>query len=160
MNNLIEQAIQLRKAGQYAQSLETLQALVADPLLGARAHLYIAWNYDAQGLEREAIPHYQQALNGQLEAGERFDVLLGLASSLRCLGEYKQAADYFVMAREEFPNKQEILPFQAMNLYNTGDAKAAVAMLLNLLVETTNSEDIRAYQDAIRFYAEDLDKTW
>ncbi|CAM2965630.1 hypothetical protein VIDI103191_11385 [Vibrio diazotrophicus] len=33
-------------------------------------------------------------------------------------------------------------------------------MLLNLLVDTTNSEEILTYKHAIKLYAQDLDQTW
>jgi len=47
-----------------------------------------------------------------------------------------------------------------MCLYNLGRHKEATSFLLELLVSTTNSEAIKAYQSAISLYAKDLDRTW
>lgn len=47
-----------------------------------------------------------------------------------------------------------------MCLYNLGRHKEAIALLLELLVSTTNDESIKAYQQAILLYAKDLDKRW
>ena len=54
----------------------------------AQAHLHISWSYDSQGSEREAVEHYELALSGELSLEDRFDALLGLASTLRSLGQY------------------------------------------------------------------------
>ncbi|BDR18831.1 hypothetical protein VspSTUT16_21770 [Vibrio sp. STUT-A16] len=52
------------------------------------------------------------------------------------------------------------MPFYAMCLYNLGEDKNAVERLLNLLIDTTSSEEILTYKRAIRLYAQDLDRTW
>ena len=160
MESSIEKAINLRNEECFNESIEILKKLVDDLSYSGKANLHIAWNYDAQGNEREAIPYYKKALNGKLNQVEKFDCLLGLASSLRCLGEYKEANTYFESTIDEFPEKLEILPFHAMNLYNLGKSKEAVSVLLNLLLKTTRSEDIKAYQQAIEIYLTNLDKTW
>ncbi|ENY71916.1 hypothetical protein G114_10925 [Aeromonas diversa CDC 2478-85] len=160
MTATIDEAIALRQAGHYEASRALLTPLLARAELAARAHLHIAWSYDNQGAEQEAVPHYRQALDGALSPTERLDALLGLASTLRTLGDYASARQYFEQARHEFPKAREIDPFYAMCLYNLGQHKEAVSLLLRLLVSTTNDETIRAYRRAIELYADDLDRTW
>ncbi|MBZ6065031.1 tetratricopeptide repeat protein [Aeromonas schubertii] len=160
MTHTIDEAITLRKEGRYEESRALLTPLLDKPELAARAHLHIAWSFDNQGSEQEAVPHYQGALAGTLAPDERLDALLGLASTLRTLGHYTEALGYFEQTRREFPEAQEIAPFYAMCLYNLGQHKEAVALLLRLLVSTTNDETIRAYRRAIELYADDLDRTW
>lgn len=46
MDEVIQSAIQLRKAGQYDQSRAQLTTLLQDAHYKALAHLHIAWSYD------------------------------------------------------------------------------------------------------------------
>ena len=157
MHSIVEQAIALRRNQQYKESRALLAPLVDDIQYGAIAHLHTAWSYDNQGLEHEALPHYKSALEGILSPHDRLDALLGLASTLRSLGEYSEALHYFESALSEYPNAIEVQPFYAMCLYNLGRHKEATALLLKLLLATTNSEAIKDYQRAISLYADDLD---
>ena len=161
MQNVIDEAIRLREEDCFDESIAILQTLISIPGYSGKAYLHIAWSFDAQGKEKEAIPNYKKALiKGQLSSAEKFDCLLGLASSLRCLGQYEEADGYFERTIQDFPEKIEIIPFYAMNLYNLGRSKESVSVLLRLLIQSTGSEDINAYQRAIEMYASDLDKTW
>ncbi|ELI6425502.1 tetratricopeptide repeat protein [Vibrio harveyi] len=160
METIIKQAIELRKEAKYQASRALLTTLLDDEHCAAKAHLQIAWSYDNEGKEREAIGHYLSALSGTLSSVERFDALFGLASTYRSLGEYSEALSYFEQTLDEYPNAIEVQPFYAMCLYNVGRHKEATSLLLELLVSTTNSDAIREYQRAISLYARDLDKTW
>ncbi len=62
--------------------------------------------------------------------------------------------------RTLYPNAIEVTPFYVMCSYNLGGHKRAIEMLLNLLVDTTNSEEILTYKHAVKLYAQDLDRTW
>lgn len=44
--------------------------------------------------------------------------------------------------------------------HNLGQSGAAVERLLALLAETTGDPHIRAYAEAIAFYARDIDRVW
>lgn len=160
MESVTQQAIELRKASNYQESRSLLTTLLGDDNYAAKAHLHIAWSYDNEGKEQEAIKHYTASLEGILSADERFDALFGLASTYRSLGEYQEALSYFEQTINEYPNAVEVQPFYAMCLYNLGRHKEATSLLLELLVSTTNSEAIKAYQRAISLYAKDLDRTW
>ena len=160
MEETIKRAISLRKQSRFAESRSLLASLLGSKEHEAQAHLHIAWTYDNEGKESLAVDHYVAAISGDLAVNERFEALLGLASTYRSLGLYHDALRYFDIALAEYPNALEIKPFYAMCLYNLGRHKEAVALLLELLVTTTNSEEIRQYQRAITLYAKDLDKTW
>lgn len=164
MNQTLQQAIVLRQAGEYDASRQRLTGLLDDPALAAAAHLHIAWAYDNQGLETEAVTHYEQALAshpaGALNPADRLDALLGLASTLRSLGRYTEAIRWFEQGLHEFPHSRALTPFYAMCLYNVGRHKEAVALLLTLLGETSSDEEIHAYRRAIALYAADLDRVW
>lgn len=160
METTISQAIALRKEQKYQESRDLLATLLSDKNFAAKAHLQIAWSYDNQGKEQQAIEHYVLSLQGKLSSVERFDALFGLASTYRSLGQYTEALSYFEQTMSEYPESLEVQPFYAMCLYNLGRHKEATSLLLELLVSTTNSEAIKEYQRAISLYAKDLDKIW
>ncbi len=160
METIISQAIALRKEQKYQESRDLLATLLSDEKFAAKAHLQIAWSYDNQGKEQQAIEHYVLSLQGKLSSVERFDALFGLASTYRSLGQYTEALNYFEQTMSEYPQSLEVQPFYAMCLYNLGRHKEATSLLLELLVSTTNSDAIKEYQRAISLYAKDLDKIW
>ncbi|GAM69385.1 TPR repeat protein [Vibrio sp. JCM 19236] len=160
MEDLLQRAIELRKDGKHKDSRSLLTTLLSDNDYVGRANLHIAWSYDNEGKEREAVEHYLAALNEVISPPERFEALFGLASTYRSLGQYTEALVYFEKTIEEFPDAVEAKPFYAMCLYNLGRSKEATSLLLQLLISTTSSEAIKDYQRAISLYAEDLDRTW
>ncbi|MDO6580236.1 tetratricopeptide repeat protein [Photobacterium sp. 2_MG-2023] len=160
MEPIIDQAVVLRKQGEHTASRELLFSLLQEPEQAAKAHLNIAWSYDNEGMEREAISHYASALNGPLSSTERFDALFGLACTHRGLGSYEDALGYFESTLSEYPEANEVKPFYAMCLHNLGRHQEAIEILLRLLVTTTECEAIKEYQRAILLYAADVDKKW
>lgn len=160
MENIIEQAIELRKEAKYDESRALLTQLLDTKSYSAKAHLHIAWSYDKQGKEQEAMTHYLSSLSGLLSPVDRFDALFGVASTYRSLGMYSEALSYFEKTLHEYPDSIEVQPFYAMCLYNLGRHKEATSLLLELLLSTTNNDAIKQYHRAISLYAQDLDKTW
>ena len=160
MQDIFEQSILLRRSDAYDEARALLSTLLDKPEYSGKAHLYIAFTFDNEGKEEEAIIHYETALAGELSSSDRFEGLLGLASTLRSLGRYQDALVYFEKLGLDYPNALEYQPFHAMCLYNLGEHKKATSLLLELLIDTTNSEAIKEYHKAIRLYADDLDKKW
>ncbi|MFH0257989.1 tetratricopeptide repeat protein [Vibrio rumoiensis] len=160
MESIIKQAIELRKEAKYQEARSLLQTLLIDEAYSAKAYLQMAWSYDNEGKEKEAITHYLLSLSGRLSPVERFDALFGLACTYRSLGMYSEALSYFEQTLSEYPSSIEVQPFYAMCLYNLGRHKEATSLLLELLASTTNSDAIKGYQRAISLYAQDLDRTW
>ncbi|HAE39916.1 MAG TPA: hypothetical protein DCG57_15005 [Candidatus Riflebacteria bacterium] len=160
METTIDKAIALRKQGKPEESRLILSQLLSDQSYAARANLHIAWSYDCEGKETEAVPYYKESLKGHLSIEDKFDALLGLASTLRCLGHFEEALMYFEQLAREFPESEAVKPFHAMCLHNCGHSKRAVEMLLKTLLSTTNSEAIKAYNNALSLYSEDIERTW
>ncbi|MGR6838038.1 tetratricopeptide repeat protein [Aliivibrio wodanis] len=160
MEATIKQATDLRKEAKYQESRTLLKTLLKNENYAAKALLHIAWSYDNEGKEQEAIEHYLLSLTGTLSSIERFDALFGLASTYRSLGNYSEALSYFEQTMIEYPDSIEVKPFYAMCLYNLGRHREATSLLLELLISTTNSDAIKEYQRAILLYAKDLDKKW
>jgi hypothetical protein len=86
--------------------------------------------------------------------------MLGLGSTYRALGEYGRAVETLRGGTTRSPNSRAMHVFLAMALYNTGECREAVELLLRNLAETTGDEGISAYNRAILFYAGRLDETW
>lgn len=160
MNPIINEAIELRRAGQFSCSRSLLRQVLDDPEVSSVAHLHIAWSYDNEGLELEAVPHYELSLAGQLLEPDQFEALFGLASTLRSLGRYGEALRYFDELVVKYPDSKAFLPFYAMCLYNQGQYKRGMELLLTLLADTAESPEIVEYERAIRLYAADLDRKW
>jgi len=158
MKEAIQSAILLRNEAQYQASRDILENVLLDYTYRAAGHLHMAWSYDKEGNEKEAIIHYIAALKGPISKTEKFDVLFGLGCTYRSLGEYDNALIYFEKTLVEYPNSEAVMPFYAMCLYNLGRSKEAIELLLGTLVDTTNSDEIKAYKKAILYYATDLDK--
>lgn len=163
MNTLEEKlalAIQLRKEKKVEEAREILLALHAEFPEDTRVNLQCAWVHDLLGLEREAIPFYENAVQTGLSGEDLQGALLGMGSTYRCIGEYQKAHDTFQHAIQLFPERHEFRTFLAMTYYNLGESAKAMELLLNSLAETSNDDGVIKYKNAIQFYADKLDQTW
>lgn len=157
----LARAVALREAGALDEARELLLELSSVAPDNSQIAYQTAWVHDALGLEREAVPFYERALDGDgLTAVERRGAMLGLGSTYRTLGQYIEAVNVLTAGVHEFPADRALAVFLAMAQYNVGDAKEAVSGLLTLLVDTTSDQEIRRYERAITMYAEDLDRVW
>ncbi|MFZ4300908.1 tetratricopeptide repeat protein [Streptomyces cinereoruber] len=161
-DGLLAEAVALRGKGRKEEARERLVALAArwpdDPEIAYQT----AWAHDALGLEAEAVPYYERALDdtaGPLAPDDRRGALLGLGSTYRVLGRYEDAVALLTRAVGEFPEDGSLRAFLAMALHNTGRHHEAVSLLLRLLAATSEDPSVRAYGAAIEHYAEDLDAT-
>ncbi|MGM0939925.1 MAG: tetratricopeptide repeat protein [Bacillota bacterium] len=160
MKRELEKAIHLRKNGNHKESNELLIKLVQQFPENASINYQCAWSFDLLGVEIQAVPYYQKAIQLGLSSRELEDALLGLGSTYRTLGEYEKSKDTFLKAIELFPDNRAIQTFYSMTLYNLSEHSKAMEILLNCLVDTTTDEKIERYKKAINFYANQLDNIW
>ena len=156
----LESAIRLREIGGCQEADSLLSRVLEETSDDAEANHQMAWLYDVQGREREAVPFYERAVAGDLPAEERCGALLGLGSTYRALGEYPEAGEVLRRGVSEFPADRAMRTFLALALYNFGEHRQAVDLLLKHLVETTSDPGIRSYEKALRFYTGRLDEVW
>ena len=156
----VASAIQLREAQNHAEARELLLELHAEFPNDPQVNYQCAWIHDLLGLEREAIPFYEKAVQEGLSGNDLKGALLGMGSTYRCIGEYQKAKETFQRALELFPQQYEYKTFLAMTYYNLGEYAKGMELLLNSLVETSKDEGVIRYQRAIHFYADKLDETW
>ena len=147
-----------RHGGQVQSVLERLLDLDRRFPHVAEIHYQIAWTCDVLGREGEALPHYERAVALGLPPNEHSGALLGLGSTLRCLGQFDRAAEVLENAQRQFPDQREFEVFLALTRYNQGRHAEAMRLLLTLLADTSEDVGITAYQRAIRFYADKLDR--
>ncbi|OHX14550.1 tetratricopeptide repeat protein [Chromobacterium sphagni] len=160
MHIALEKIQQLRQRGEHETARKHALELLQHQPLHADLHYLTACIHDNLGLEAAAIPHYQQALELGLSGDTASHAWLGLGSSQRALGQFAEAEASLRLGLQHFPENPALQAFLAMALYNRGQHKEATQSLLELLARTSGDETIQAYQKPIRFYAQDLDKTW
>lgn len=160
MHIALENIQQLRQRGEHEAARRQALELLQHQPQHADLHYLAACIHDSLGLEAEAIPHYQQALELGLSGDTAAEAWLGLGSSHRALGRFDEAETALREGVQQFPEHHALRTFLAMALYNRGQHKEATQSLLALLADGSADNGIRAYRRAIRFYAEDLDRTW
>ena len=130
-------AMNMRQEGEHEEALNLLIDLYDDHPNDPVVNLQCAWTHDNLGLEREAVPYYETALEVGLDGDDLRSALLGLGSTYRALGDYEKAHSVLERGVELFPADRGILAFFAMALCNTGRAKQACEIPLGVLAETT-----------------------
>ncbi|MEH7236799.1 tetratricopeptide repeat protein [Bacillus sp. JJ1562] len=153
-------ALQLRKEGRLKESNERLLMLVKVAPEDPQLNYQVAWSFDVLGLESEAAPFYEKAIELGLQNEDLEGALLGLGSTYRTLGEYEKSETTLSKGIELFPENHAIKAFYAMVLYNLDRHQEAMEILLKGLTETSSDTSIQRYKRAIEFYADKLDETW
>ncbi|WP_310833275.1 tetratricopeptide repeat protein [Paenibacillus pedocola] len=153
-------AVALRSAGQAEEARIILLNLLIEDSENAELLYQLAWTHDVLGLEREAVPYYEQCLALGLPQDQRAGALLGLGSTYRTLGEYSRSREVLQQGAREYPERKEFPAFLAMALHNLGSHHEAMEILLKLLAETSADPGIKDYSKAISFYSDKLDQIW
>lgn len=150
----IERVHALRINGQYTEALAILLDLQRQEPNNARVQYELGCTYDPQGLEDDAIPHYERALELGLEGDIRRPCLLGLGSSYRCVERFGDALRTLQKGAAEFPDAREFDVFLALARYNTGEYREAMRLLLNHIADFSADPATARYRRTIAFYAE------
>lgn len=154
----LSRAVELRAQGDAAQAREQLLALVDQYPQDVEIAYQTAWVHDVLGLEAAAVPFYQCALSAPgLSEEDRRGALLGLGSTYRVLARYDLALSTLRQGLAEFPDDDALRAFLAMALYNAGEPREAVRLLLKTLAAGSTDPQVRSYRKAIEYYADDLD---
>jgi len=162
----LAEAIELREAGRAKQDqaiLEEARTLLLELHAAHPDDAEITYQtgmvHDNLGLGPEAIPFYTQALAQGLSGPDLERCLLGLGSTYRALGKYRQAEKTLRRAVREFPDDRALQIFLAMALYNTQQYKEAMELVLTNLLDTTSDEKLQYFKRGLSYYALHLDET-
>jgi tetratricopeptide (TPR) repeat protein len=153
-------AIKLRELEEHEEARQLLLELHSEFPEDPEVNYQCAWIHDLLGLEKQAIPFYEKAIQTGLNDEDLKSALLGMGSTYRCIGEYRESIETFQHALTLFPDSHEFNVFLGMAYYNIGEYSKAMELLLNSLADTSKDEGILRYQRAIRFYSDKLDQTW
>lgn len=130
-------------------TIDALLPLFASNPKNARLLYEVAGAYDTDGQEEVARSFYERALAAGLEGDLLRRCYVQYGSTLRNIGEYENSLEVFETARRTFPDSPALGAFEAISLHAAGHPDAAVATLLDLLVNFINSPDIDRYKPAI-----------
>ncbi|WP_241645045.1 tetratricopeptide repeat protein [Rosenbergiella metrosideri] len=150
--HLFPYAIALRKNKHYSQSRKRLFSLLTTAADKGPIYLHIAWSYDNQGREAQALNFYQQALEYSLCADDEFEAAFGLACTARCLGRYAEAARHFERLVIRYPARTEIIPFYALCAVALQDTALASRLLMGLVITHPPTDAIADYQSPLVEY--------
>jgi tetratricopeptide (TPR) repeat protein len=123
----------------------------------AVAHYLAAWARDAQGLEVDALVHYEKAFDLGLSGDDLRGALLGAASTYRNVGQLSRSEEMLRQAIQHYGDVSEFSAFLALTLYSAGRSKEAISILLKLLADTAADVHIKRYDRALRYYATNPD---
>jgi len=154
----IERARELRDKDELELSQELLLKLLAEHPDDPLVLFEVGGSYDVMGREDTAIPYYRQAIDEGLEGEDLQECLVCLGSCLRVVGQAAEAVEALEEAVEDFPEDNSGKAFLALAYYSNGQHRDAVQLLLELLLETTEDEDILAYEDPLSYYKDNLDE--
>src|SRR5215208_2638046 len=160
LHQKLASAITLRESENHEEARQALLALHVEFPEDPQVNYQCAWIHDLLGLERPAIPFYAQAIKSGLGGDDLKSALLGMGSTYRCIGEYRNSIDTFHHALTLFPNCYEFKVFLAMAYHNIDEHAKAMELLLNSLADTSQDDGILRYERAIRFYSDKLNQIW
>ena len=118
--------------------------------VSGREELEQAFAYDREGLEAEAIPHYERAIAAGLDDEQLVKAMLGLGSSLRNVDRIDESVAVLEDAVARFPDDQSLPVFLSFSLWSAERGNEALALLARRLGDGTG------YERAIGEYADDI----
>jgi tetratricopeptide (TPR) repeat protein len=157
---LLNQAILLSEDREYLRANALLLQLASDHPDDSLILYHCACSFDALGKEHDAVPFYEQAIAKGLSGRDLEGAYLGLGSTYRTIGDYEKSRLVLQKGIEHFPENQALRVFLALTLYNLNEHRRAVESLLQVLLETSDDQNILRYKRALSFYANRLDSIW
>jgi tetratricopeptide (TPR) repeat protein len=145
---------------EYEEAIVMLEKLVTESPDDPEINFQCGAVNDALGAEAIAIPYYRRALENGVEGEVREAAFIQLGSSYRCIGEYRFARDVLEKGLTEFPENSALKVFYAMILYNMGDHKESLTLMLTTVLSSSSDQWIQKYEKALRFYSQDIDGVW
>jgi tetratricopeptide (TPR) repeat protein len=134
------------------ETLDTMRELVArHPADDPDALYEWASVHDYHGMETEAIPLYQTALDHGLTGERKPQAIIQLASSLRNIGDHRAAIDLLRAQPNDQVTGDAAQAFLALALRDAGHHDEALRVALVALART-----LPLYQRAVENYAPDL----
>lgn len=154
MNPQINVANQLVKNGHFEDARQILLELCMNNPSDASAHYACASVHDMMGLESDAAPIYERALQLGLQGDELEGAYVGLGSTYRCLGQHQKSIGIFIEGSQRFPHNLAMKVFESMALHESGQHDFAMALLIHCIIEKPPDASIATYRKALQYYSE------
>ena len=116
----------------------------------------LAVAHDSAGDDHQAIALYDKALGAGLREPHRHRALIQQASSYRNVGDLAAARRILDGLSGQRPDSAAVAAFRALTMLDQGEASAAVANLINVLLSHSGDADDEAYRAALHRYVEEL----
>ena len=116
----------------------------------------LASAHDSAGDDHQAIALYDKALGAGLREPHRHRALIQQASSYRNVGDLAAARRILDGLSGQRPGSAAVAAFRALTMLDQGEASAAVANLINVLLSHSGDADDEAYRAALHRYVEEL----
>lgn len=157
---MLNRAKELRREDRLEESQELLFELLDELPEDAEVLFEVGGSFDVMGLEPEAIPYYRQAIDNGLEDEALTECMICLGSSQRLVGDNQDAVETLEDAAQAFPDSEGVKAFLALAYYSNGQYEESTSLLLDIIVRTTNDEELRAYGDTLDYFKDNLDERW
>lgn len=158
MKNTIDEVIELRSKKEYIKAKEKMEDILSKDPNNAYYNYQMAWCLDNLGLEHEAIHYYHKSINNNLELIYLKDAYIGLGSTYRSIGKYKEAEHILNEGLTKFDDSPVLKIFLAITQYNMNNNQKSVSLLIDTLLTNVENTEIHEYKNALKFYNENLDK--
>lgn len=145
-----------RHGGRAEHVADLLRKLDARHPNVAEINYQLAWTLESHGKPADALPHYEKAVALGLAPNEHANALIGLATTLRTLGQSARAAEVLRSGQLQFPDNREFDVFLSLALHDLGEHAEALRLALTTLCDTTEDPGLTAYQRVIRHAASGL----
>ena len=99
---------------------------------------------------------YDKALGAGLREPHRHRALIQQASNYRNVGDLAAARRILDGLSGQRPDSAAVAAFRALTMLDQGEASAAVANLINVLLSHSGDADDEAYRAALHRYVEEL----
>lgn len=152
----LEKALLKKSEGKVKEALPVFKTLIESDPTNAELYHHCGECHDALGLEQEAINYYEEAIRLEVREDLRRDTYVCLASSFHVLNHHERAIEKIEEGLGQFPDYAPLHVFKSLILFSVNRQADALKSSLFTLLHTTNDTDIKKYERALTYYAEQL----
>ncbi len=151
----VEHGNELSRAGKDDEAIAHFRSLVEDYPDDPRSYYEYGGSFDSAGREHEALPLYQQAFDKGLSGDYLPKLYLQWASTLRNVGQIKEAITMLEDACRQYPERPSLKYFLALALESAGREHDALTTLFELAIAHVDTADMKRYARSMRGYVDE-----
>ncbi|HWM88223.1 MAG TPA: tetratricopeptide repeat protein [Kofleriaceae bacterium] len=120
------------------------------------ARIAAAYALDRAGREEEAVHHYDAAWALGIPEQRRRGFVVGYGSTLRNVGRLEESVAILGNASAADPSYPAFKAFLALSLFSSGERAAALATMLDALLDAAGGASLDGYERALVEYQQEL----